>query len=163
MSRLRKFDLAGRIMETDEGVAALAPCAWCTREGLAVPCKVFANRSDKACAYCKRHGKSGCSAASPPSPAEEDLSATVRSLEARVATLEQQLLTVQEGLIVQQQSIVDLQKSWDNLHALGLSLRKWIVWLAENGSNWRNDITRLWNHVFSEQRVLEPVIVINDE
>ena len=63
---LRKFDAAGRIMETDEGIAAPTPCARCTRGGLGKVCRIFKNRKDKACAYCKRLSKAGCAAAVAP-------------------------------------------------------------------------------------------------
>jgi len=59
---LRKFDGAGRIMETDEGVPAPNPCSWCTRDGYDVECRVFKDRDDTSCAYCKRMGKPRCTA-----------------------------------------------------------------------------------------------------
>ena len=49
-------------------------------------CKVFATREDKACAYCKRHGKQGCAAGTEPEQ-EEDTEFT--GLEERVADLEE--------------------------------------------------------------------------
>lgn len=60
LNSIRKYDHAGRIMETDEGMSALSPCKWCRDRSL--ECRVFATREDKACAYCKRMSKGGCTA-----------------------------------------------------------------------------------------------------
>lgn len=63
LNHLRKFDVAGRIMETDEGIDAPSPCAWCTRKGREELCRVFADKEKaEACAYCRRMAKSGCTA-----------------------------------------------------------------------------------------------------
>ena len=62
-NNLRKFTAAGRIMETDEGVAAAVPCSWCDFGALGNDCRLFANQ-DKGgrCGYCCRMAKSNCGA-----------------------------------------------------------------------------------------------------
>lgn len=82
---MRKYDAAGRIMETDEGVLAAEPCSQCVREGFEVDCKVFAEVGG-ICAYCKKNGRQGCTAkliASPP------------TVEQRVVLLEQRLAALE--------------------------------------------------------------------
>ena len=79
-------------METDEGKSAVAPCSLCTREGTRHECKVFVGKDDRACAYCKRMGKSGCVAALEP----------VFSVEDRLARLEEENARLQrqnDGLV----------------------------------------------------------------
>lgn len=79
-------------METAEGVVAAEACSWCTRKGHQWACMIYKDGSETACAYCKRHGRSGCSAslaASPPSDSER-----VMALEARVVALEAELAEV---------------------------------------------------------------------
>lgn len=89
MNAIRKFDAAGRIMETDEGALAAVACDRCSRANLQEVCMVFADGRDKACAACKRHAKSGCNAS---------LNARPLSLEERVENLEQQLKAAYERI-----------------------------------------------------------------
>lgn len=89
MNAIRKFDAAGRIMETDEGALAVVSCDRCSRENAEEVCKVFADGRDKACAACKRNAKSGCNA----SLTEKPL-----SLEDRVLALEEQLNAANERI-----------------------------------------------------------------
>ena len=79
LNNLRKYSAAGHIMETDEGVIAAQACEWCTRPGHNWPCKVYRTGLESACAYCKRHAKSGCSAS---------LNAAPPSMDDRLAALE---------------------------------------------------------------------------
>jgi len=90
MNYLRKFDAAGRIMETDEGTAAPSPCSWCTREGHKQPCRVWATREDKACAYCKRHAKAECRA--------KDVKVEVVTTKDRVSTVEERLTKLDSNM-----------------------------------------------------------------
>lgn len=79
LNQLRKFDNAGRIMETDEGMIKFKPKLM----GVAVPLHaktppryapgvvdqanelraVYRARNDAACAYCKRMSRPGCTSA----------------------------------------------------------------------------------------------------
>lgn len=87
LNTLRKFDAAGRMMETDEGELAVEPCSWCTRPGLAVECRVYKGRKEKACAYCRRHGKSGCAAGDPSRAAAPSVEDRLASIEAQLSGL----------------------------------------------------------------------------
>lgn len=60
---LHRFDAAGRIMETEEGVLSPDPCTNCI-VGTKI-CKVFASGNITACAYCKRNAEGGCRASRP--------------------------------------------------------------------------------------------------
>nr|POF13613.1 hypothetical protein CFP56_02636 [Quercus suber] len=84
LNNLRKYSAAGLIMETGAGKAAVSPCSWCTRTNALVDCRVFADREDKACAYCKVKAKAGCTAAVASVATIED---RVKSLESQVAGL----------------------------------------------------------------------------
>lgn len=107
LNSLRKFDAAGRMMETDEGELAGAPCSWCTRDRLAVECRVYKGKREKACAYCRRHGKAGCFAGDPgraPAPSTSDrLLLVERSVEERLLGLEAELLFFQDQLAEEKQ------------------------------------------------------------
>lgn len=89
MNAIRKFDAAGRIMETDEGALAAIACKRCSRENAKEVCMVFADGHDKACAACKRHAKSGCNAS---------LDELPLSVEERVGVLEEQLKAALERI-----------------------------------------------------------------
>ncbi|KAK5736419.1 hypothetical protein LTR17_007415 [Elasticomyces elasticus] len=73
LNNLRKFDHPGRIMETSEGVDAVNPCKWCTRPDNGAQCRVFKDREDLSCAWCKRYGKAGCTAKQTPSTEADEL------------------------------------------------------------------------------------------
>ena len=60
LNNLRKYNLAGRIIETKEGIATTVACDWCKRPGNKVDCKIFKDRN-KVCAYYKRYTRSRCS------------------------------------------------------------------------------------------------------
>ena len=62
LQNLRRYDSAGRIMETGEAVKAARPCTQCARHGARVLCKVYGSRVEKACAFCKKQGRSDCDA-----------------------------------------------------------------------------------------------------
>lgn len=92
---LRKLNMAGRVMETDEGGPAPAPCRWCLRtKGTAseIPCRVLVKGDAASCAYCCRMGKAPCTAKKVAStPTGRDEYATVErvsELEVRLARLE---------------------------------------------------------------------------
>lgn len=89
MNAIRKFDAAGRIMETDEGVLAAVPCTRCSREKATEVCMVFADDRAKACACCKRHAKSDCDASREAKP--------LTTVE-RVVVLEEQLKAALERI-----------------------------------------------------------------
>lgn len=112
-NNLRKFDGAGRIMETNEGVPAMVTCDTCARDPELV-CRVFADVSKgRICAYCRCRGRTGCvTIPSPPSDVERleqverSLAAVVQTvatttvpstLEHRVLLLEIQLQAIQDG------------------------------------------------------------------
>lgn len=57
---LNKYNRAGRLMETDEGVVASTPCYWCARPGMQKVCMVGAEGG--TCAYCYRLARAHCSA-----------------------------------------------------------------------------------------------------
>lgn len=85
LNTLRKFDAAGRMVETSEGKTAAVACSWCDRPGaLRVECRVFVSGKEQGCAYCRRHGKGGCFAGDPskaPGPTvEERLTAVEKQL-----------------------------------------------------------------------------------
>ncbi|KAK4551098.1 hypothetical protein LTR86_011311 [Recurvomyces mirabilis] len=120
LNNLRKYDTAGRIMETDEGVPAPNPCSWCTRGGnLGVECKVFGSRDDIACAYCKRMGKSGCTAKE---VVEEG--ATRATSEQRVAALETELAAEKVKVVALETSLENAQVVSENLRLDMLTLRE---------------------------------------
>lgn len=52
LNNLRKYDTAGRIMETDEGADAEDPCSWCSRGSVTHPCRVYKSKPE-SCASCK--------------------------------------------------------------------------------------------------------------
>ncbi|KAF2157366.1 hypothetical protein K461DRAFT_309491 [Myriangium duriaei CBS 260.36] len=60
-SKLRRYEIAGLIMETNKGKDAIVPCDACLRRGTS--CRVLRdNNTDKACALCKCFFKPGCRA-----------------------------------------------------------------------------------------------------
>lgn len=112
MNTLRKFDAAGRIMETDEGELASQPCPWCTRDGLEVECRVYKNNKEKACAYCRRHGKAGCSAGDPSRAAPPSVEDRLGALEDTVTRLSAERDSFRAGQAAMQQRIDDLE-TWE--------------------------------------------------
>ena len=84
---LSKFDAAGKIMETDQGIEASEPCTLCVVDG--THCMVFSQLSDGdqvVCAYCKRKAKDGCNARHPD---RQHISAHMfAAVESRLLTLE---------------------------------------------------------------------------
>lgn len=95
MNNLRKFDAAGRMVELPEGSTAAVGCSECVKRG--VVCRVSLTRVDKTCAYCKRMGRSGCTAVKEVEE-EEDVPAAASTTTAgdsqRLAAIEQQLAAV---------------------------------------------------------------------
>jgi hypothetical protein len=68
-NKVRKNDAARRILETDEGMRAIKPCRYCTRQGR--DCRVFKrstgeNSKRVTCAFCKKSGSTGCDATNHP-------------------------------------------------------------------------------------------------
>lgn len=100
---LRRYAAAGRIMETDEGVAALEPCSLCARNGH--ECKVYKNRTQRTCAYCRRAGKPSCNATVP--VFERPGSPKVNSIAGLRAQLQKSLTEV-KGLLSATASSVEL-------------------------------------------------------
>jgi hypothetical protein len=49
-------------MEIDEGIDTISPIGflWYLRKGLKVACKIYKEKGEAICAYCKRHGKANC-------------------------------------------------------------------------------------------------------
>lgn len=104
LATLRKHDFAGRVMETDAGVAPAQPCVTCTQAS--VECKVDMEAMGSACAYCRRMNKSGCryemTVAAPPA----GLGASqVSTVEERLASLERRQQQYQEIIDRQAQQI----------------------------------------------------------
>ena len=134
LNNLRKFDAAGRIMETNEGVAAVEACSWCARDSTTV-CTIYADSSKgAACAYCRRHAKSGCSAkaiASPPTTEE------------RVAQVESQLAEAQETIRAQQETIEQQQTAIERFEFFQHAS-------AEEYIKFGQDLERLWAAVFQD-------------
>lgn len=102
LNHLRKFDKAGRIMETDEGVAAPRSCHWCTREGFEVECRVFKEKDDKSCAYCIHYAKPRCTARKVIEEKQEGESAEsqqrIAALELQISRLESTVVALDEKL-----------------------------------------------------------------
>ena len=94
LKTLSKFDAAGRIMETDQGIEAAKPCTQC--EGTNSNCMVFAHLSDGdqvVCAYCERYARADCNA-SHPGPKQHEVSSEVSAN--MFAVLESRLLAVEK-------------------------------------------------------------------
>lgn len=90
-NNLRKFDVAGRIAETDEGIVASKGCKQCSQHG--VVCMVFSEESKgKSCAFCTRYGRSPCTAtavaSAEESEGEESMDEKLARMEARITALE---------------------------------------------------------------------------
>lgn len=83
LQQLRKYDACGRIMETDEGETAANTCKQCAHRSL--PCRVWKEKDDISCAFCKRNGRAGCEARVVPT-AEPTI--TLANLENRLVILE---------------------------------------------------------------------------
>jgi len=109
LNNLRKFEQAGQIMETENGKAAVSPCTWCTRKGLEVPCRVFKDRDDKTCAYCKRMGKSGCQAALPKEKSRGD------ELQLQVDKLEEEIKSSQNLIEILEEEVAELKMRVDEI------------------------------------------------
>lgn len=103
MNNLRKFEAAGLIMETEEGKPAPNPCSWCTRSGTLDICRVFRDKDDKACAYCKRMGKSGCTAAVVREQTNEE------RLEQKVDELEEKLMGAEARMECLEEEVAKLK------------------------------------------------------
>ena len=84
LNKLRKFDQAGRIMETEEGTAAVQRCTNFKRNDK-TQCMLFADGHEKACAFCKRIGKGGCTASL------EEPEPTPKTINDRLAEMQEQL------------------------------------------------------------------------
>lgn len=89
MNNLRKFDAAGRIEETDEGKDADVACSWCAREGNRIVCRVWKDKEDKACAFCKRNGKAGCAAGGAAAEAAAEEKTEIEALKDKITSLEE--------------------------------------------------------------------------
>ena len=125
LNKLRKFDTAGRIMETNEGVAALRQCGECKKKSM--ECKAYGNgEKGKACAYCTRMGRPGCKAMAPPSPP---------TMEQRVEQLAAELETVKAELAaVKAASVTQAWSAWAEREITSLSdaAVKWREWFAKH-------------------------------
>ena len=113
-------------METNEGVAAVEVCVWCGRDRSGVECKVFQDKAKgEACAYCKRYGKSGCSASAVKSPP---------TIEERVAALEAELAAAKVTMAEQARKLKAQQG--------------WISQIAREFKSISDDITTVWERLW---------------
>ena len=128
LNNLRKYDAAGRIMETLEGAMAVEACGWCNRDD-SIICMVFADGREKACAYCKRMGKSGCSAS---------LTASPKTLEERMAEMEARLEQSESQLKAANKRIDELETQVGGIKArLDAAIRQFAGAFT--------DIQTMWN------------------
>ena len=95
INNLRKYDVAGRIMETDDGMDAPSPCSWCNRKGSEVNCRVWKDKDEKMCAYCRRMGKTGCGAKTAPVEEEQTMPLAIKR---RFAEIERHFAELQSRL-----------------------------------------------------------------
>ncbi len=113
MGTLRRFDQAGRIMETAEGVLATEECKSCARHDHA--CKLFADGNHKVCAYCKRGSRSGCNASLVTRPLTleqrlEKLEVELKITKVNQQGLENELATTKQRLATEQAKLVKVGK-----------------------------------------------------
>ena len=111
-NNLRKFTAAGRIMETDEGVAAAVPCWWCDRRGH--ECRLFVDQDKGSrCAYCCRMARANCGALLPPPPppatAEEQIAALSEQLDTMRTEIGNELAAIKQGFTAE---LHNLRVSW---------------------------------------------------
>jgi len=158
LNNLRKFDAAGRIMETAEGMDAPSPCHWCTRAGHTKPCRVWKDRDEAACAYCKRHAKAGCLARvahedseTESEPADAALAESHQRVRIESAESAEKIIDLEERLatavgIIESQGtlIVELQKAM-------AAMRADITQTAQGYTDTAKDIQHLWEKVFPEE------------
>lgn len=158
LNTLRKFDAAGRIMTGGEGIDAPTTCSWCKRPGHEVACRVFANGKDKACAYCKRHGKKDCEASTVPEKEGDKMDVDQSSELGNELGNE---LGSESAAFTQR--VTKLEKENDDLKAEVGSLKEEVVGLKERLTsveeknkalleevpNMTKDLNVLWDRVFS--------------
>lgn len=143
MNNLRKFDAAGRIMETDEGKAALSPCKWCTREGNEVACRVFAADGDSAaCAFCKRMAKPHCLAGV--AVVEDEAAASQR----RVLQLENEVAALKDRVGQLEGSNTMLERRLEHLERVAAGQESVNRQIARDRDKLRGEFNDLWDHAF---------------
>lgn len=159
LNNLRKFNAAGRIMETDEGIIAPTPCRWCTKDD-DHECKVWRGRADLACAYCKRHAKKGCKAklVEEEEEEEQELEEAVEengSLAARFEVLAGRLDGLQQENTLLRREVCFLREEVDLVnmtiprqHTLNKAMDRYIQDLYR-------DMGVIWNHLFKAAPVAE--------
>lgn len=139
-------------METDEGIDAPNPCSWCSKKGHNSPCRVWKEKEDLACAYCKRHGKSGCKArdkgkgkAATVEEEEEEVDENeLTASQQRVAVLEDEV-TLQGGRIAELGGrITELEAEVASLKSINETAR--LSWEAM-----QETVASLWRKVNPEQ------------
>lgn len=137
-------------METDEGMDAPSPCYWCTRDGYNDSCRVWKDKEEFACAYCKRHGKSGCKAREKGKAAateEEGKDGDGEDLveDDESGTMAQRVGGLEDELDIQAQKIRDLEQDVTHLKAVNEAAK--VGW-----ANMQATVSLLWQQSGLQQQ-----------
>lgn len=148
MNNLRKLDTAGRIMETDEGKAATTPCSWCSRPGNEVDCRVWKDKEDKSCAYCRRKGKAGCTAGSAVRPVTVKEKITFKVLKDSIALLEARTGSLEEDNQRYHQRYRQIKS---NIRAFKSNIRA----LRQKSMSAEEELKAIWNFLNEPESVAD--------